>query len=127
MHDGIGPGCWFNCRPWIEPFNPFEWGGLLRQGDFEDVIQFLDEVDGQELSFSYRTGPRGTALVNMTLRRGPGRALTVVMDTPPKATKALDPQTGKLVPEPYRTVTTFRDLDLDGCPKGWPMPKDASA
>jgi hypothetical protein len=83
--------------------------------EYGNLNAALDRAGGK-LSASYRTGPRGEAVVRIELIRGPGQAVTLVIDSPPQATKAFDEKSRSWVSEDYRSVWTLRDIDLDGFP-----------
>jgi hypothetical protein len=83
--------------------------------EYKTLNAALDKAGGN-LSFSYRSGPGGDTTVNLKLERGPGNALTLIVDSPPQAFKSLNEKTGRLVTDDYRTTSKFRDTDLDGMP-----------
>jgi len=83
--------------------------------EYKKLNEALDSAGGN-LFCSYRSGRAGTATVNLRLERGPGNRLTLIVDSPPQAFKHLDKETGRLVPDDYRTTFRFRDTDLDGIP-----------
>jgi len=83
-----------------------------------EYAQLNEAVDmaGGSLAASYRTGPDGSATVHTELRRGPGRALTLMLNSPPEAVKTLDASTPTLPVAAHRTIIELRDTDLDGMP-----------
>lgn len=83
--------------------------------EYKTLNAALDSAGGN-LACAYRSGPGGATTVNLEMRRGPGAGLTLIIDTPPEATKSLEEHTGRLIPHDYRTVFSFRDNDLDGMP-----------
>lgn len=83
--------------------------------EYNTLNAALDKAGGI-LSCSYRSGPGGVTTVNLILERGPGKALTLIFESPPLAIKSLDGKTGHIVEHDYRTKTKFRDINLDGIP-----------
>lgn len=94
--------------------------GFWWEPEYQALNGKISSSPGSTLESKYKTGPRGSREVQLSIRKVAG-AIILKMELPREAVKSVDPRTGRTVTSPVAPVITIRDNNLDGMPDDFKM------